>query len=203
MRCLLTAHDTQGEWACPTARAFTQAESRSPQLFCKRLTLVALASLIERKRGAEGARKAAAAIAALKTSNWSANREAVRADALEGAGETPMPTGPREASDRRCPARRRGHRGGRDPERPRPARRFIRSGITKAYFGLGSGGIGFAMAGAVGVQLALPGAACGRRHRRRQCDVQHPGFMDRRKRQASHHLRHRQQRRLPHHSRND
>ena len=54
-------------------------------------TLVALASLIERKRGAEGARKAAAAIAALKTSNWSANREAVRADALEGAGETPMP----------------------------------------------------------------------------------------------------------------
>ena len=28
---------------------------------------------------------------------------------------------------------------------------------TKAYFGLGSGGIGFAMAGAVGVQLALPG----------------------------------------------
>ena len=50
-------------------------------------TLVALASLIERKRGAEGARKAAAAIAALKTSNWSANREAVRADALEGAGD--------------------------------------------------------------------------------------------------------------------
>ena len=54
-------------------------------------TLVALVSLIERKRGAEGARKAAAAIAALKTSNWSANREAVRADALEGAGETPTP----------------------------------------------------------------------------------------------------------------
>ena len=54
-------------------------------------TLVALASLIERKRGAEGARKAAAAIAALKTSNWSSNREAVRADALKGAGETPMP----------------------------------------------------------------------------------------------------------------
>ena len=28
---------------------------------------------------------------------------------------------------------------------------------AKAFFGLGSGGIGFAMAGAVGVQLALPG----------------------------------------------
>ena len=119
-------------------------------------TLVALASLIERKRGAEGARKAAAAIAALKTSNWSANREAVRADALKGAGETPMP--PDLAMLRIVDALPEDAvivEEGILSARALPALYPFRD--TKAYFGLGSGGIGFAMAGAVGVQLALPG----------------------------------------------
>ena len=54
-------------------------------------TLAALAPVVERKCGAEGAGKAAAAIAALGGSNWSAKREAIRARALAGAGVEPMP----------------------------------------------------------------------------------------------------------------
>ena len=118
-------------------------------------TLAALAPVLERKRGDPGAEKAAATIAALGGSNWSAKRETARARALSGAGAAPMP--PDLAMLRIVDAL------------PRDAV-IVDEGIlsagalpalypfrdARAFFGLGSGGIGFAMAGAVGVQLALP-----------------------------------------------
>ena len=118
-------------------------------------TLAALAPLIERKRGAEGARKAAAAVAALRGSNWSAKREAIRARALAGAGVEPMP--PDLAMLRIVDALPRDAvivEEGILSARALPGLFPFRD--AKAFFGLGSGGIGFAMAGAVGVQLALP-----------------------------------------------
>ena len=118
-------------------------------------TLAALAPLIERKRGAEDARKAAAAIAALRGSNWSAKREAIRARALAGAGVEPM--SPDLAMLRIVDALPRDAvivEEGILSARALPGLFPFRD--AKAFFGLGSGGIGFAMAGAVGVQLALP-----------------------------------------------
>ena len=118
-------------------------------------TLAALAPLIERKRGAEGARKAAAATAALRGSNWSAKREAIRARAFAGAGVEPMP--PDLAMLRIVDALPRDAvivEEGILSARALPGLFPFRD--AKAFFGLGSGGIGFAMAGAVGVQLALP-----------------------------------------------
>ena len=120
-----------------------------------RETLAALAPLIERKRGANVAEKAAAAIAAFGKSNWSAKREAARARALAGMEATPMP--PDLAMLRIVDAL------GEDAviveegilsARALPALYPFRD--SRAFFGLGSGGIGFAMAGAVGVQFALP-----------------------------------------------
>ena len=118
-------------------------------------TLAALAPVVERKRGAEGAGKAAAAIAALGGSNWSAKREAIRARALAGAGVEPMP--PDLAMLRIVDALPRDAvvvEEGILSARALPGLFPFRD--AKAFFGLGSGGIGFAMAGAVGVQLALP-----------------------------------------------
>ena len=118
-------------------------------------TLTALAPRIERKRSSAGAEKAAAAIAALGKSNWSARREAARARALAGTGATPMP--PDLAMLRIVEALPEDTvivEEGILSARALPALYPFRD--AKAFFGLGSGGIGFAMAGAVGVQLALP-----------------------------------------------
>ena len=118
-------------------------------------TLAALAPVVERKRGAEGARKAAAAVAALLGSNWSAKRETIRARALAGAGVEPMP--PDLAMLRIVDALPRDAvivEEGILSARALPGLFPFRD--ARAFFGLGSGGIGFAMAGAVGVQLALP-----------------------------------------------
>ena len=118
-------------------------------------TLAALAPVVERKRGAEGAGKAAAAVAALRGSNWSAKRETIRARALAGAGVEPMP--PDLAMLRIVDALPRDAvivEEGILSARALPGLFPFRD--AKAFFGLGSGGIGFAMAGAVGVQLALP-----------------------------------------------
>ena len=120
-----------------------------------RETLAALAPVIERKRGADGAEKAAAAVAALAESNWTARREAARARALSGIGATPMP--PDLAMLRvvdALPEDAAIVEEGILSARALPALFPFRD--AKAFFGLGSGGIGFAMAGAVGVQLALP-----------------------------------------------
>ena len=117
-------------------------------------TLAALADTIERKRGTDGAEKAAAALAGLGTSNWSAKREALRARTLARADTAPIP--PELAMLRIVDALpedavivEEGILSGRSIPALYPFR------DSKALFGLGSGGIGFAMAGAVGVQLAL------------------------------------------------
>ncbi len=117
-------------------------------------TLAALADTIGRKRGAEGEGKAAEALAALGTSNWSAKREALRAKTLARADVTPIP--PELAMLRIVDALpddavivEEGILSGRSLPALYPFR------DSRALFGLGSGGIGFAMAGAVGVQMAL------------------------------------------------
>ncbi len=118
-------------------------------------TLTALAPRIERRRSGAGAEKAAAAIAALGKSNWSARREVARARALAGTGAAPMP--PDLAMLRIVEALPEDAvivEEGILSARALPALYPFRD--AKAFFGLGSGGIGFAMAGTVGVQLALP-----------------------------------------------
>ena len=118
-------------------------------------TLAALAPLIQRKREPKGAERAAAAISALSDSNWSANRDAARARALSGTGTAPMR--PDLAMLRIADALPKDAvivEEGILSARALPALYPFRD--AKAFFGLGSGGIGFAMAGAVGVQLALP-----------------------------------------------
>ena len=117
-------------------------------------TLAALACIVERKRGAEGAARAAAAVAALGTSNWSAKREALRSNTLAHADMTPIPLELAmlrivDAPPQDAVIVEEGILSGRSLPALYPFR------DAKALFGLGSGGIGFAMAGAVGVQLAL------------------------------------------------
>ena len=117
-------------------------------------TLAALAGVIGRKRGADGAARAEASLAALAAANWTAKREALRAKTLARAGAAPIP--PELAMLRIVDALpedavivEEGILSGRSIPALYPFR------DSKALFGLGSGGIGFAMAGAVGVQLAL------------------------------------------------
>ena len=118
-------------------------------------TLAALAPVLEGQRGGPEADSAAAAVAALADSNWSAKREAVRERALSGIGTAPMR--PDLAMLRIVDALPEDAvivEEGILSARAIPALYPFRD--AKAFFGLGSGGIGFAMAGAVGVQLALP-----------------------------------------------
>ena len=117
-------------------------------------TLAALAAVIGRKRGADGAARAEAALAALGSANWTAKRETLRAKTLARADTAPIP--PELAMLRLVDALpadavivEEGILSGRSIPALYPFR------DSKALFGLGSGGIGFAMAGAVGVQLAL------------------------------------------------
>ena len=117
-------------------------------------TLAALAAVIGRKRGADGAARAEAALAALGPTNWTAKSEALRAKTLARADTRPIP--PELAMLRLVDALpadavivEEGILSGRSIPALYPFR------DSKALFGLGSGGIGFAMAGAVGVQLAL------------------------------------------------
>ena len=117
-------------------------------------TLAALATVIRRKRGAEGAARAEAALAALGSTNWTAKREALRAKTLARADTRPIP--PELAMLRVVDALptdavivEEGILSGRSIPALYPFR------DANALYGLGSGGIGFAMAGAVGVQMAL------------------------------------------------
>ena len=117
-------------------------------------TLAALATVIGRKRGAEGAARAEAALAALGSTNWTAKREALRAKTLARADTRPIP--PELAMLRvvdALPADAVIVEEGILSGRSIPALYPFRD--ANALYGLGSGGIGFAMAGAVGVQMAL------------------------------------------------
>ncbi len=119
-------------------------------------TLRALLPLVRAKRSAASAAAAERRLAALAPGNWSAQREKTRLGALEAAEEKPIDprylmlriaeTLPKDAivveealtSSTALPALL----AQRDP---------------KSFFGLASGGLGFALPGAIGVSLALPG----------------------------------------------
>jgi benzoylformate decarboxylase len=95
-------------------------------------------------------------LAALKKSNWSAQREPLRVEAMRAADVSPID--PRVLALRFAEAL------------PRDAvvvdeglvsttglPKFLSMRDTRSYYGLASGGLGFAVPGAVGISLALPG----------------------------------------------
>ncbi len=121
-----------------------------------RETLRALLPLLHARRGALHVAAAEQRLAALAPRNWSAQRDAARAAALEAAEEKPIDprylmlrfseTLPRDAvvveealtSASALPA-------------------FLALRDPQCFYGLASGGLGFGMPGALGVSLALPG----------------------------------------------
>jgi benzoylformate decarboxylase len=119
-------------------------------------TLRALLPLLRRMRGATGAAAAERRLAALAPRNWSAQRGVARLAALEVAEEQPID--PRILMLRFAEAL---------PEDAVVVEEALTSSLTlpavleqrdaKCYYGLASGGLGFALPGAIGVSLALPG----------------------------------------------
>jgi benzoylformate decarboxylase len=118
-------------------------------------TLKALLPLIRAKRTPERAAGAARRIAELKPRNWSAQREDARSEVMRAAETAPID--PRYLVMRITEAL------------PRDAvvveeglvstfslPRFLPMRDAKCFYGLASGGLGFAIPGAVGISLALP-----------------------------------------------
>ena len=97
-----------------------------------------------------------ARLAELKTSNWSAQREAVRDEALRAAQTSPID--PQYLALRfteALPADAVVVDEGLVSTFSLP--RLLSMRDTRSYYGLASGGLGFAVPGAVGISLALPG----------------------------------------------
>ncbi len=119
-------------------------------------TLRALLPLLRQMRGAEGAAAAERRLAALAPRNWSAQRDKARVAALEVAEEKPVD--PRFLMLRFAEAL---------PKDAVVVEEALTSSLTlpavleqrdaKSFYGLASGGLGFALPGAIGVSLALPG----------------------------------------------
>jgi benzoylformate decarboxylase len=119
-------------------------------------TLRALLPLLRQMRGAAGAAAAERRLAALAPRNWSAQREQARLAALQAAEERPVD--PRYLMLRFAEAL---------PQDAVVVEEALTSSLTlpavleqrdaKCYYGLASGGLGFALPGAIGVSLALPG----------------------------------------------
>jgi benzoylformate decarboxylase len=119
-------------------------------------TLRALLPLVRSTRGAEGAAAAERRLAALAPRNWSAQREQARLAALEAAEEKPID--PRYLMLRIAESL---------PKDAVVVEEALTSSLTlpavleqrdpQSFYGLASGGLGFALPGAVGVSLALPG----------------------------------------------
>jgi benzoylformate decarboxylase len=118
-------------------------------------TLAALCPVVERRRSGGFANSAAQRLQAMAESNWSAKREKLRTQTLDAA--TAVPVDPAFLMSRIAEVL------------PRDAV-VVDEGLTTAqtllsflpfndarsYFGLASGGIGFAIAGSIGIHLALP-----------------------------------------------
>jgi benzoylformate decarboxylase len=119
-------------------------------------TLAALLPLLRAQRNAGAAAPAAHRLAALAPRNWSAQQGRTRIAALEAAEESPID--PRFLMLRIAEAL---------PREAVVVEEALTSSLTlpalvpqrdpKSYFGLASGGLGFALPGAVGAALALPG----------------------------------------------
>jgi len=121
-----------------------------------RQTLQALLPVLRAQRSPQMAAQAAARLAQLAPRNWTAQRERSAADAMHAGGTAPID--PRflmlQVSDH-LP------RDGVVVEEALTSSTslpgFLRLADRQAFYGLSSGGLGFAMPGAVGVALALPG----------------------------------------------
>ncbi len=119
-------------------------------------TLRALLPLVRARRGAEAASRAAQRLTALAPVNWSAQRDKARLAALEAAEEKPID--PRYLMLRiaeSLPADAVVVEEALTSATALP--QFLPLGDPHCFYGLASGGLGFGMAGAVGVSLALPG----------------------------------------------
>jgi benzoylformate decarboxylase len=118
-------------------------------------TLKALIPAVQRQGGEGRAQYAANAIAALSDSNWSARRDRTSAAAIATADERPM--NPDLVMLRAVEAM---------PSNAVVVEEALLSGRAllsllpfrdrQSYYGLASGGIGFALPGAIGIQLAQP-----------------------------------------------
>jgi len=118
-------------------------------------TLRALVPALERQGGARQAERAAAAVAALADRNWSARRERMRAAAVARADARPMDPDllmlrAVEALPADAVVVEEALLSGRALLGLLPFR------DPRSYYGLASGGIGFALPGAIGIQLAQP-----------------------------------------------
>jgi benzoylformate decarboxylase len=119
-------------------------------------TLRALLPLLRTMRGADAAAAAERRLAALAPRNWSAQRDKARVAALEVAEERPVD--PRFLMLRFAEAL---------PKDAVVVEEALTSSLSlpavleqrdaKSFYGLASGGLGFALPGAIGVSLALPG----------------------------------------------
>jgi len=117
-------------------------------------TLAALLPVLERLRTADRAQLATTRLAELATKNWSRVRERACAEALKA--EAARPIEPRVLMMRLCEALPRDavvvEEGLTATE---PLRQFFAYRDPHCHFGLASGGIGFAMGGAVGIAIGL------------------------------------------------
>ena len=119
-------------------------------------TLRALLPLLRTLRGAEGAAAAERRLAALAPRNWRAQRDKARLAALEAAEEKPVD--PRFLMLRfaeALPADAVVVEEALTSSLSLPA--VLEQRDAKSFYGLASGGLGFALPGAIGVSLALPG----------------------------------------------
>ncbi len=120
-------------------------------------TLQALVPAINSSQSSEQREQAAAALTELGTNNWSAQREQHRTSLIESADLDSTPIDPELLMLQISES---------IPSNAVIVDESLVSGTTmlrylarrdaRSYFGLASGGIGFAVAGAVGIQLALP-----------------------------------------------
>jgi benzoylformate decarboxylase len=118
-------------------------------------TLLALLPVLRRMRTAEQTKQAQARLADLATRNWSANRAKTHAELESSAATTPI--------DQRYLVRQLVDALSKDVivvDETLTAAPAISAMLPmdnpQAYYGLASGGLGFGMAGAVGVALAQP-----------------------------------------------
>ncbi len=119
-------------------------------------TLCALLPIVRAQRSSQAAAQAAARLSQLAQRNWTAQREKAASQAMQAAGTTPID--PRflmlQIADH-LP------RDGVVVEEALTSSTalpgLLRMADRQALYGLSSGGLGFAMPGAIGVALALPG----------------------------------------------
>jgi len=118
-------------------------------------TLRALIPVLKRRMSAARAAQAGQRLKDIAKNNWTVKRERLAAEAMAAAGKTPMD--PRllmmHISDS-IPGEAVVVEEGLTSTFSLQS--FLRFRDSQSFYGLASGGIGFAMAGAVGISLALP-----------------------------------------------